>query len=149
MKKSKGFTLIELLTVTSLIGLLAAIAIPQFASYRERAYNAEGYVLGGDIRKDIQEFYDHTGRFPKDNAEAGLPEPGHIRGKTVESITVANGAIHVKNGNSKASFDMISGRPALPKGDPTAQIVWTWGEEKTGAGYIEIGENRTKRRAYR
>jgi type IV pilus assembly protein PilA len=39
LRSKKGFTLIELLIVVAIIGILAAIAIPQFSSYRAKSFN--------------------------------------------------------------------------------------------------------------
>ncbi|MBW1708305.1 MAG: prepilin-type N-terminal cleavage/methylation domain-containing protein [Deltaproteobacteria bacterium] len=53
----KGFTLIELLIVVCIIGVLAAIAIPQFARYRTNSMNAAVKASLHQLAKAQEDYY--------------------------------------------------------------------------------------------
>ena len=60
----KGFTLIELLVVVAIIAILAAIAIPQFAAYRTRAYNSAAESDLRNMKTQLESVYVDNQQYP-------------------------------------------------------------------------------------
>jgi type II secretion system protein G len=63
-KSEKGFTLIELLIVVAIIGILAAIAIPQFASYRQKAFDSAAQSDLRTMRTELEGYYTENYHYP-------------------------------------------------------------------------------------
>ncbi|MGH7962898.1 MAG: type IV pilin protein [Candidatus Binatia bacterium] len=72
IKGVEGFTLIELLVVIAIIGLLAAIAIPQFGSYRNQAFCSRVESDVTNAMTVAEAYFAQNESYPADPATAGF-----------------------------------------------------------------------------
>jgi type IV pilus assembly protein PilA len=82
----KGFTLIEVMIVIAIIGILAAIAIPQFSRYRMRAYNS---AVISDLKNTSlaeEAYYNDNQSYTKDMSKL----PGNYASEGVVQIADAS-----------------------------------------------------------
>ena len=119
----KGFTLIELMIVVAIIGILAAIGIPQYQNYVARAQVSEALSLASGAKTAVAEYLNSTGNFPPDNETAGLADPDDINGKYVESVTVADAKITVMF-SSGAHSNLRGGSMDLTAVNNMGSVEW-------------------------
>lgn len=146
MNKKNGFTLIELMIVVSIIGILAAVALPTYQSYTLKAHVAEPLVYAGNLRQPINEFYIENLEFPQNNKQARLPEPDKLISNKISNVEVVNGAFHILLGNKvpkPLQGKYLTFRPSVVTGSPTSPISWLCGYAAPVNGMSAVGENKT------
>jgi type IV pilus assembly protein PilA len=154
-RAQRGFTLIELMIVVAIIGILAAIALPQYQDYLTRSRWSDNYQAVGQLKQSIGEcVQNQAGSFtaPMDcglapgTATTGLMGGGYVppnwvlpTPKFASSVVVtsATGVITI-TGNTQAASCVVTLTPTVNANN----IVWNFANtggancnrSKTGVG---------------
>lgn len=85
IKHQQGFTLIELMIVVAIVGILAAIAIPSYQDYINKAKATEVLAAGNTPKAAISEYYQVTGSMPS-KVQTGIDFDSLSAGDYVGSV---------------------------------------------------------------
>jgi type IV pilus assembly protein PilA len=113
LRNEKGFTLIELLIVIAIIGILAAIAIPQFNQYKSRAYDSDAKANLHNVYLACKAYWADSGSQATCNSgQYTLTTYGYIQSAAVSIIgigveTTFNGTAQNTNSTNSYSVDSL------------------------------------------
>ncbi|HFC5668988.1 TPA: pilin [Neisseria gonorrhoeae] len=96
-----------------------------------RAQVSEAILLAEGQKSAVTEYYLNNGEWPKNNDEAGVASSGEIKGKYVESVTVANGVVTAKMKPSGVNKEIQGKKLSLWAKRENGSVKWFCGQPVT------------------
>ncbi|ENT1833442.1 pilin, partial [Neisseria gonorrhoeae] len=90
--------------------------------------NDEAILLAEGQKSAVTEYYLNHGKWPKDNASAGVAASSTIKGKYVESVTVTNGVVTAQMKPSGVNKEIQSKKLSLWARRENGSVKWFCGQ---------------------
>ncbi len=133
-KGAKGFTLLELLLVVIVVGILAALALPQYTNFAEKARAAEALSTMGAIRTAEELYKLETGNYTNTKADLAVDYQSAAN-------TVTYWYYGITNGTGGTWVNVTATRTTKKTSTDNGKIIWmnytpatgeVWGGNHTG-----------------
>ena len=135
LNKQQGFTLIELMIVVAIIGILAAVAVPAYSNYTNRAKFSEAVLATTPYKTAMDlaiQAHSPSALSSLDSGALGIPA-AITRTSTVHGVAAANGIITVTWANDGSALAGVT--YTLTAGGVTPPVAWTEGGTCLTSGF--------------
>ncbi|ENV5184613.1 pilin [Neisseria gonorrhoeae] len=109
-----------------------------------RAQVSEAILLAEGQKSAVAGYYLNNGEWPKDNTSAGVANPTEIKGKYVQSVTVANGVVTAQMKSDGVNKEIQGKRLSLWAKRENGSVKWFCGQPvQRGAGNADVAADAT------